>query len=252
MHKNRNPENVTSYKQLLRSFKVLHREAYQVYITGIQNGIKENPKSFWKFVNSRRQNRGIPDVISYGNRSSTCGQETAELFAEYFKSVHQNVQPRIVNSSIDRADDLLVLSHREVNQGLSDLDPGKSAGPDRLPAKLLKEIKDELIEPLTTLFNYSLTSGYFSPLWKISHITPNHKKGPRSDVENYRGVAIQSAMPKLFERLVYSRLYERIIDRVSAAQHGFVKGKSVVTNLCEFCSTVTDYISKGYQVARGG
>ncbi|XP_055632802.1 uncharacterized protein LOC129773232 [Toxorhynchites rutilus septentrionalis] len=248
MQKNFTPENVVSYKQLLRSFKVLHREAYQVYINGIANGLKENPKSFWKFVNSRRKNSGIPEVMTYGNRSSTCGQETVELFAEYFKSVYQDYNPGTVNNLIFRTADLLELSHREVKQGLSDLDSGKSAEPDRLPVKYLKEFKDELVELLTTSFNSSFSFGYFPPLWEISHITSIHNKGPRSDAENYQGVAIQSAMPTFFERLVYSYLYERIAGRVSPTQHGYLKGKSVVTNLCEFCSTVTDSISKGYQV----
>ncbi|XP_055644137.1 innexin inx1 isoform X2 [Toxorhynchites rutilus septentrionalis] len=103
---------------------MIYREAYQVYINGIQNGIKENPKSFWKFVNSRRNNNGIPEVITYGNRSSTCGQETVELFAKYFKSVYQDYNPSTVNNSIFMTADLLELSHREVKQGLSDLDSG--------------------------------------------------------------------------------------------------------------------------------
>lgn len=201
--RNPSPENIASYKELLATFKVLHREAYQVYISKIQNGIKANPKSFWKFVNGRRKNAGVPQVMKYGNRSSANGQDTAQLFAEYFKSVYRDDIPNDYNPPINAHGDVMELSQDEVNQGLADLDSSKTAGPDKLPAKILKEFKDELCEPLSILFNSSLSSGYFPHLWKISHLILVHKKGSRSDTENYRGIAIQSATPKLFERLVY-------------------------------------------------
>lgn len=47
---------------------------------------------------------------------------------------------------------------------------------------------------------------------------------------------------------MYNYLYEAVQTNFSASQHGFIKGKSVVTNLCDFCSIVTDYISQGFQV----
>lgn len=131
-----------------------------------------------------------------------------------------------------------------MRRSISDLDAGNFAGPDRFPAKFLKELKEKIVTPLSILFNALLSSGFFPQLWKISHITPTHKKGSRSDSENYRGVAIHSAIPKMLERIVYSHLYERINERVSTTQHSFWKGgKSVITNLSKFSSLVTEFIS---------
>ena len=53
-----------------------------------------------------------------------------------------------------------VLSH------LESLDTRKSAGPDGLSARFLKEIAYEIAAPLTSLFNFSLQHGTFPAAWK--------------------------------------------------------------------------------------
>ena len=49
---------------------------------------------------------------------------------------------------------LTVLSH------LTSLDVTKSTGPDGLSARFLKEISNEIVEPLTRLYNESLCTGF--------------------------------------------------------------------------------------------
>jgi hypothetical protein len=62
-------------------------------------------------------------------------------------------------------------------------------------------------------------------------VTPIFKKGRRNNVEDYRGVAILSAIPKRFELLVYRTMYEDLKNLISVNQHGFM-----VTNLLEYAS----------------
>jgi hypothetical protein len=47
----------------------------------------------------------------------------------------------------------------------------------------------------------------FPDRWKVSFVTPIFKKSRRNNVEDYRGVAMSSAIPKRFELLVYRRMY---------------------------------------------
>ncbi|XP_053686454.1 uncharacterized protein LOC128735992 [Sabethes cyaneus] len=145
-------------------------------------------------------------------------------------------------------DEILEIRRDTIKKYILGLDKNKSAGADNITNRVIADLVQEIVEPLDILFNSSLRTGYFPSLWKVSHLTPIYKKGNRSDVENYRGVAIQSAIPKLFEAIVYEGLYDKVCGQISSIQHGFLKGKSVVTNLCEFHTTVTDYISRGYQV----
>jgi len=48
----------------------------------------------------------------------------------------------------------------------------------------LKRLKQCLSEPLTMLYNQSLSVGYVPPEWHATHIVPVHKKGITGDVSN--------------------------------------------------------------------
>jgi hypothetical protein len=49
-------------------------------------------------------------------------------------------------------------------------------------------------------------------------------------VSNYRGIARLSTVGKLFEILVDRYMYEDLKGQLADCQHGFVKGRSVVSN----------------------
>ena len=54
---------------------------------------------------------------------------------------------------------------------------------------------------------------------------------------------------KLLERILRDRIYSHleINGRISERQHGFVKGRSCLTNLIEFFEEVTKVIDEGRQ-----
>lgn len=52
------------------------------------------------------------------------------------------------------------------------------------------------------MFNTILNTGIVSPSWKHSYIEPIPKNGSKSDITNYRGIALQSCIPKVFDKLI--------------------------------------------------
>ena len=102
---------------------------------------------------------------------------------------------------------------------------------DVLPEIELVDQSSLLARPLLHLFNESLSSGFFPHQWKISFIFPIHKSGNRSDVENYRPISILSTVPKVFESIVTRKLSDFPLLSIAQSQHGFVKKRSVLTNL---------------------
>jgi hypothetical protein len=78
-------------------------------------------------------------------------------------------------------------------------------------------------------------------------VTPIFKKGRHNNVENYRGVAILSAIPKRFELLVYRTMYGDLTNLIPVNQHGFMKNQSTVTKLLEYASFVLISIEEGWQ-----
>jgi hypothetical protein len=77
---------------------------------------------------------------------------------------------------------------------------------------------------ISLLFNSSLATSVFPDRWKVSYVTvtPIFKKGRRNNVEDYRGVAILSAIPKRFELLVYRGMYNDLKNLMSINQYGFI------------------------------
>ena len=64
----------------------------------------------------------------------------------------------------------------EVNLIVSSLNSDKSTGPNSLPTKILKLLKDEISTHLANIFNLSFSSGVFPSILKIAKVIPVHKK----------------------------------------------------------------------------
>ena len=48
-----------------------------------------------------------------------------------------------------------------MHNAIRKLNNGKAAGPDRIPATIIKDVGDLIPKPLTTIFNSSLRNGVF-------------------------------------------------------------------------------------------
>ena len=77
--------------------------------------------------------------------------------------------------------DNFVINEEEVLLKLNNLKIDKSPVIDNLHPKVLKEVKLEIKNFLTKLFNLSLTSSNLSLDWKLSTVTAIHKKGSNTD-----------------------------------------------------------------------
>jgi hypothetical protein len=83
---------------------------------------------------------------------------------------------------------------------------------------------------------------------EVSYVTQTFKKDRRNNVEDYRGVAILSEIPKRFELLVYTEMYNDLKNLMSINQHGFMKNRLTITNLLEYASFVLNSFEDGNQV----
>ena len=91
-------------------------------------------------------------------------------------------------------------------KAINQLSNGKSAGPDKLINEFFVHGKHVLLPYLHTLFKRMFTLCYFPDAWSIGGVIPLHKKGDKSNVDNYRGITLLSAFGKLFTRLLNNRL----------------------------------------------
>jgi len=107
----------------------------------------------------------------------------------------------------------------------------KSTGPDGFSPKIIKLSAPAIASPLTNLFNHCIRISALPCEWKMSNVTPIHKKGATTDKNNYRPVSVLSAISKLFEKVMFDQLYTSFTPIFSSNMSGFLKGHSCATAL---------------------
>ena len=128
----------------------------------------------------------------------------------------------------------------EVFTKLQTLKPNKyTASPDSILAFLIKNYVGVFFGPSAFLFNLAIDNKTFPDCWKMSKIISLFTKDDRSNTESYRPISILNNFAKVFEMVIFDVLYHQIGNHMIANQHGFVQGRSTVTNLMH----ITQYIS---------
>ena len=241
------------YVRYMREFNFLNKFLYNQYVLRIEGNIKSNPKSFWHFIQSKRDGSSIPTSTHYNGTQSYTIDDTVNLFADYFKSNYVSDSLVFDNSILNNVDscvDLgsMVLSHEEILNALSQLKISVKVDIDGISSILLNKCALSLSFPLREIFNLSLNSGTFIDCWKMASITPVFKSGSRNDISNYRPISKLSNISKLFEILVNNRLFFLLKRHICPEQHGFFAGRSTVSNLSVFSRFCISSFDSGHQV----
>lgn len=79
-------------------------------------------------------------------------------------------------------------------------------------------------------------------------MSPIHKKGSTSEIENYRPVAISSSLARTFESCLHANLFSQIKNLINPQQHGFFARRSTVTNLACLMEDAYETIKQGEQL----
>ena len=137
--------------------------------------------------------------------------DKAERLASFFSSIGASGLHdvwNLANKPGIKHELVINITEEEVLKKLQKLKISKSPGPDGMHPRVLKEIRDSLVTPLTILFQNSLKLGTLPKAWKEANITAIFKKGKKSRVSNYRPVSLTSVVCKLMESLVRDALVD--------------------------------------------
>ena len=71
--------------------------------------------------------------------------------------------------------------------------------------------------------------------------------GSRGKASNYRPVSLTSQVCKICESILRDAIVEHLIKNqlIRELQHGFLRGRSCLSNILAFLDKLTDYVDKG-------
>ena len=119
--------------------------------------------------------------------------ELAESLNDYFVSVASDIPPLDIPSLptfLPAAVPPPTIHPHEVCSKLLNLRTNKAMGPDSIPPRILKEFAYELAEPVSSIFNTSLSSGLVPVLWKDYSVIPIPKAKQTQVESDTRPIAL--------------------------------------------------------------
>lgn len=249
----RNTHTYDHFSVLRRLSKAMIKENYKKYLQKIQNEIPKNSKKFWSYIRANKNKNCIPSVIKYNNKQAADGVNVCKLFSDYFSSVYEpkSVHNVFTDSCIEMGAvniSNLWFDCNEIQEALQSLDETKGPGPDKIPAIFIKKCSQSLTPPLQMIFNSSITQGRCPTLWKTSYVIPVFKAGDKSTVTNYRPISLLCHFNKIQEKIIHKTIFSAIEKLLITQQHGFIKGRSVESNLLTYTNFILNAMNNKLQV----
>ena len=123
-------------------------------------------------------------------------------------------------------------------------------GLDRLHPRVLRELVGVIAELLSAIYQHSWLSGEVPEDWRLADVTPIYKKGRKEDLRKYRPSSLTVVPGKVMEQIILSEITWHVhgIQGIRPSQHGFMKGRSCLTNLISFSGWVTRLVDEGKAV----
>ena len=235
------PKAYTKYTNYRRTLKHIITNAKQSFNKKKILDHANDHKKTWAAINQLRGKYKVPLRSSFmiNNERIFERRIIANEFNKYFVSLAQKLND---NLSINKDDRVLNFKTflpksnpnsmflydcctEEVSKIINDLQNGKSSD---IPVKIIKKSKKILSPLLASHFNHLMKIGKFPDELKTGKITPVYKKDDAELLKNYRPISTLPIFGKIFEKIIYSRLYEFLTSQniLHDKQFGFRENHS--------------------------
>ena len=219
-------------------FDKIKRKAKLLYVNNTILLHRNNMRKTWEFVNSQigrtRNKKSCVDLLTSDKAEITEHKDIAESFCQYFAGVgkkqseeieHSNKKAEEYFAGINEANSIYLqpTDALEIIEVVSTLKTKNSCGHDNLSSKALKQIIHGIAQPLSVLINRTLSEGTYPAALKVAKVIPVYKKGEHDQLNNYRPISLLSTFSKIFEKIIFNRLYKFLEnhDIIDPLQFGF-------------------------------
>ena len=246
-------ERYLGYHKVLQKAK---RIAQQFYYRNLCKEFRHNSQKLWKIINSlsgkNNNKNSMIDHLKINNIELHKESEIAKTFAEHLSGVGRCFTSKIPKSNKNCSDYLsstpssnsnLFLAPTnpiEIMQIISKLPNKKSVGYDTINNILLKDLSDVIAEPLSIIFNKSMTEGRFPDKMKSADTVPLYKSKESYIVDNYQPISLLITVSKILKKLMHKRVYDHLDKNglIYNSQYGFCPRHSCENAVSELLSVI--------------
>ncbi|KAJ0176713.1 hypothetical protein K1T71_007892 [Dendrolimus kikuchii] len=232
-------DNRVRLRELEREVKLRIREVREQRWDRTLRDIEPTHQAYWKLARALKSDTltVIPALERADNTEAFDDEEKAECLAQSLElqcsPTTQNVdQSHLteVDSEVERRSSLPAettldtVTVEEVQDLIKSLKPRKAPGTDGINNRVLKLLPAHLIIILVSIFNAAITNCSFPAIWKEADVIGIHKPGkPANKPSSYRPISLLSALSKLYERVILSRLRDFAFSKhlIPDEQFGF-------------------------------
>ena len=248
-----------SYRKILKSAIKTSKASY--YHNKFEQH-KGDPKKTWQIINQLRgksKTQVKPSFVVDGHRI-VCRRTIANKFNQYFTSIAGNLNvmanDNIIGLSIQPLpsfESYLSTPHDstiyvadttddEITDIINEFHNNKSSD---IPIIVIKKCSHIIVPYITPLYNTCMQNGIFPHEFKTGKITPVYKKENSELLENYRPVSTLPIFGKIFEKIIYTRLYSFVISKgmLNENQFGFRKGHGTSHAIHQSVNMITNALS---------
>ena len=177
----------------------------------IWKGIKE-------IINIKSKSNDYPTCLSEDGKCVTNPQEISTKFNKYFTNIAEDILKQRNYEGIKAYSDYLSdpipnslsfepTDNEEVLKIISQFKINKALGPMSIPSNIIPMIKDIISDPIAKIANLSFLKGTPPDNLKLAKVIPIYKKGSKLSTCNYRPISLLSNINKIFEKIIFSRVY---------------------------------------------
>ena len=246
-------QDFQAYREVEKHVQKAVRRAKCNFEKTLAKNSKSNPKAFYSYLKSCNANKEGVGPLKEDGRTVNDNSDMADMFNNFFASVFTDEDTNSVpepRQTFDPGGDPLsdiVFMADTVRKKINNIRIGAAPGPDNITPRFLHATVDVISVPLAIIFTKSFEEGTVPDDWRQANITPIFKKGSKSVVGNYRPVSLTSVVCKIMESVIKDAIVKHMIKHkiINESQHGFVPGKSCLTNLLEYLDRLTEIVDSG-------
>lgn len=237
------PHVLNYYKNYCKTLTKVIKDAKKMYLNEKIQNSDNKIKTIWDIIKNETNRYSKSEnitCIKINDSKIDNPKSIANHFNDFYINIIQNlnIQDCAEDAALGYLTDafnteflglkFIPTTAAEIMHVIKQLKTKYSSGYDEIPSKVLKACSEILSPPLSYLCNLSMQCGIFPERLKYSIVKPIYKKGDKCTIANYRPISLLTTFSKVFEKVMYNRLYHYLESNniLVLEQFGFRKQKS--------------------------